>query len=293
MRIDVHTHLWPVEKTPDYLLSYFNQQTNTESITRLSADGLMQSMDESGIQKSIVSALCFSPAYSNDDLDCFNQYVKQQVGLYPNRLSGFCTINPMEKDAIKYLCKLIEVDGFKGLKLHCNMQQFYPDDSRLYPIYQKMQDYHLPILFHSGGIGLPPIRDHYGQPSRFDSVACDFPHLTIILGHAGRIWYDETAMMLRKHKHVLADISTNIGREKISASAPMALLLDKIKTWAGSTNALLFGSDYPFYSQKATVNILESIPAENKTVYTTAKDIEFILAVNAQRFCDEFKIFNC
>lgn len=291
MRIDVHTHLWPPEKTPVYLQDYLGNRAKPEAIKKLTAEGLITSMNQSGIDKAIVSALPFGPQYSNQQLCCFNNYIKQQVALFPHRLKGFCTINPLEQDALSYLEQLIGSEGFKGLKLHNNMQQFYPDDTKLYPIYQKMQEYQLPILFHCGGIGLPPTRDSYGQPIRFDAIACDFPDLPIILGHAGRTWYDETAMMLRKHKNIYADISTNIGRLKSHAGKPMADLLEKVKVWAGHTNTLFLGSDYPFYGQAETVEILNSLLKMGGSAATNPEDISGILELNAEAFCKKYNIF--
>lgn len=99
MRIDVHTHLWPPEKTPVYLQDYFGNRAKPEAIKKLTAEGLITSMNQSGIDKAIVSALPFGPQYSNQQLCCFNNYIKQQVALFPHRLKGFCTINPLEQDA--------------------------------------------------------------------------------------------------------------------------------------------------------------------------------------------------
>lgn len=72
---------------------------------------------------------------------------------------------------------------FRGLKLHPNIQCFYADDQRLYPLYQWLEEHHYPALFHTGGIGLNGIRDCYGAPERIDTIACDFPDLPIIMGH--------------------------------------------------------------------------------------------------------------
>jgi hypothetical protein len=64
-------------------------------------------------------------------------------------------------------------------------------------------------------------------------------------------------MLLRKHTHVYADISTNIGRFALYKSAPLEWMLYKVKVWAGGLEKVLFGSDYPFYFQKETLESLE------------------------------------
>ena len=70
----------------------------------------------------------------------------------------------------------------------------------------------MPVLFHTGGIGLSGIRDCFGNLDAIDHIACEFPKLPIIMGHAGRIDYRRTAELLRKHPNVYADISTNFSR---------------------------------------------------------------------------------
>lgn len=290
MIIDIHTHLWPPEQTPEYLQTYFKGRKRDGALDVLTAAGLIDSMNRTGINKSIVSALCFEPDTPAEVIGKMNDYVRRQCQEYTPQLIPFCTINPLAQDAVTTLRRLLEEDNFKGLKLHGNMQRFYPDDTRLYPIYEMMQAYGLPILFHSGGIGLPPVRDEYGYPLRFDAVACDFPALPIILGHAGRIWYNETAMMLRKHKNIYADISTNIGRMAEFAARPMADLLRTVKVWAGTTATLLFGSDYPFYDQKKTIDVVKNAPRHCAEKIVSDEDITAIMETNAQRFCEKTKI---
>lgn len=289
MMIDVHTHLWPLEQTPDYLKSYFTGRDKKSDGYELTCEGLLESMDEAGIDLSIVFALAFSPSTTNTELEKANQYVLEQCEKSNGRLVPFCTINPFEEKAGDYLKRYMEQDGFVGLKLHCNMQQFFPNDERLYPIYRVMEEYGKPVLFHSGGIGVNPNKDRFGQPVNFDDIACDFPELPIILGHAGRIWYNETAMLLRKHKNVFAEISTNIGRAEELKTMPLKDLFRIVKGWAGSTEHLMFGSDYPFYGQKETVDVLRRIQQENKS-YATPKEIEAIIKINAQVFCQRYGV---
>lgn len=290
MIIDVHTHLWPQEMTPKYLERYFTQRGAEKADLTLRAEGLLQSMEDSRVEVSIVSALCFGPAYAPEDVEKMNTYVKAQIDEEPRRLIGFCTVNPFAREAVSTLRRLIEEDGFKGLKLHGNMQEFYPDNPELYPVYETMADYGLPILFHSGGIGLPPVKDDFGRPGRFDAVACDFPELPMILGHGGRIWYSETAMLLRKHQNVYADISTNIGRLEREAARPLLELSAKVKVWAGETRALLFGSDYPFYGQQETIEAAGSIKLIQDEDIVEEKDIQDMISRNAWAFCEKTKI---
>ncbi len=293
MILDTHTHLWPVNETPSALLQYFEKRKIREKIAKImSADGLLAYMEKCDVEQSIVSAIALQSGLSNEDLQPFNMYVKQETDRSKGKLRGFFTVDPLGgQESIGLIKRCIEEMGFQGLKLHPCIQQFYPNDNRVYGIYEVMQRYGLPILFHSGGIGVVPFRDCFGQPRYLDDVACDFPDLSILMGHGGRIWYDETAMLLRKHRNVFADISTNFGRSEEHRSGPMEWLLYKIKVWAGTFERVLFGSDYPFYFQDETLDVLKGAGESLNNRYHhffTQDDMADITYNNPKMFCKRF-----
>ncbi|SCP98937.1 Predicted metal-dependent hydrolase, TIM-barrel fold [Anaerobium acetethylicum] len=288
MVIDIHTHLWPFEKSNEAMKQYL---TNRISEYEFTADGLLKSMENAGIDMSVISTLAFDSQMDNGQIDLFNRFIADTVKHSDGKLEGFCTINPFEKGAGKYLRKCIEEYEMKGLKLHCNIQEFYPNDPVLDSVYGIMQEYGLPILFHSGGIGVRPYKDVYGRPILHDETAIKFPELKIILGHAGRIWYDETAMLLRKHKNIYADISTNFGKTEETINYPIKKLLEITKGWAGNTEHLLFGSDFPFYGQTETMKNLKLMMKEHKEEIIVAnEDIENIYIYNTQLFWDSLNL---
>ncbi len=259
MRVDIHTHLWPPALTPPPFAHYLSAR-GVDLSAALTADGLLASMDEARIDVSVVVAMSLGADLATGELEPLNDFVRDAAAGSAGRLIPYCTVNPLEGPAAtRSLRRLIEDRGFQGLKLHSSIQEFDVSDRRVYPVYELMQVYGLPVIFHSGGIGLAPYRDAFGRPARFDDVACAFPELTIVLGHAGRNWYDEMAMLLRKHANVYADISTNFGRDERSRLAPMERLFTSVRGWAGTTDHLLLGSDYPLYGQRATVEGLERL----------------------------------
>jgi predicted TIM-barrel fold metal-dependent hydrolase len=289
--IDVHTHLWPASETSKELLSYFEKRKMADRLSHFfSSDGLLEIMEKNDIAKSIVSAIPLRSGMNNEDLSQFNEHVRKEIGKAGDRLIGFCTVDPLgSRKSVTILKKHIEEGGFCGLKLHPCIQEFYPNDERVYPLYESMQQYGLPVLFHTGGLGIPSFRDAFGQPSLLDDVACRYPELPILMGHAGRIWYDETAMLLRKHSSIYADISTNMGRSKEHASGPMEWLLTRVKVWAGSYDRILFGSDYPFYFQDETLDALKDTQkALNRHTkdFMTDSDIAAITDTNPKQFIE-------
>jgi len=294
MIIDFHTHLLPTDYLTDDLISYFKSRKIWDKKNSiLTYESLIKVMDENDISSSVVLSLALSPKIKNSEIIRINNYVSEQVHKNKDRLIGFFTLNPFfEDESIKIIESSIKDLGLLGLKIHPSFQEIYPNNKVLYPFYKKMQDYNLPVLFHSGSIGIIPYKDSFSNPSHIDEVACDFPQLTIIIAHSGKIWYEETAMLLRKHKNIYADISTNIGRSSFFSEHPMAWLLYKIKSYAGCIDRVLFGSDYPFYMQNETVDCLNkaaNLLNEKYDNFITHEDLEKILYKNALSLINKIK----
>ena len=140
--------------------------------------------------------------------------------------------------------KLVEEYGVKGFKFHPNLQEFFPDDRKAYPLYEVIAEARLPALFHTGhsgiGAGLPGgggIRLKYSNPMYVDDVAVDFPELQIVLAHPSFPWQDE-ALSIALHKpQVFIDLSGWSPKYFPPQLIQYARTLLK--------RQMLFGSDYP------------------------------------------------
>jgi predicted TIM-barrel fold metal-dependent hydrolase len=88
------------------------------------------------------------------------------------------------------------------IKLHPPHQEFsanaYRSDlPQLAELYQECNVRRVPIMFHTGTSIFPRARNVYADPMPIDDVAVDFPNIPIILAHAGRPLYGETAFFWR------------------------------------------------------------------------------------------------
>ena len=245
-------------------------------------------MDANNIELSVVSAIPFT-GQSGDDLEAMNDYTHQEVKKSSGRLIGLCVVDPRAGPAtVARTRKWIEEKGFKGVKLHPAFQQCPPNAPDLYPLYALLQDYRLPVLFHSGPIGIAPAKDKYASIESFDEVACDFPSLPMILGHGGRPQYAQAANLLRKHRNVAIDISANFARLAGFEASPLEELLFQVKTLAGSCQRVLFGSDYPIYYQEETAYALTKAVAGLNRRHRGFIGKEDLRRITHQNFADLF-----
>lgn len=198
-----------------------------------------QSLDTFGVLFSIDAETATGrPPLAND-------YIAALVQRWPETFAGFGTVDPWKGRAAIIETERLPDLGLKGLKFHPSMQQFYPNDRRFYPLWEKAQEVGLIVLFHSGttgvGAGRPGgggIKLGYARPIPYmDDVAADFPRLTVVLAHPAWPWQEEQLAMLVHKPNVYMDLS-GWSPKYFSPS---------LVTYANHMvpNKVLFGSDYP------------------------------------------------
>lgn len=144
-----------------------------------------------------------------------NEEIAEAAAANPDIMIAFASIDPHKgkRGAIEAR-DLIEKYGVKGFKFHPPLQNFDPGSSLAWPLYEVINHYRLPAIFHTGhsglGTGMPGgggIRLRYGQPMLVDEVAVAFPEMKIILAHPGWPWTDESLSMALHKPNVFIDLS--------------------------------------------------------------------------------------
>jgi predicted TIM-barrel fold metal-dependent hydrolase len=284
--IDIHVHLWDWQDTPGFISEYMISRGyfgGKEGESFFNTRALLSALDEGGVDVGVLLPLRSEP----HGWRVSNEYVKQIVAEAGDRLIGFAGVSPLAYDAADELRRAVETLGLRGLKLHPPMQMFDPGDPRCFPVYAMLQEYNLPILFHTGS-GPTQLSDRYSNPHLVDEVAVHFPRLKIILAHAGRFWYQETLTMMRRHPNIYIDISANVG--KATGYGLLLTLLTSVKEVVGDVGRVLFASDYPWYMPKRMFELLKQAQAASQTLpaplVITDEDIAGIADGNARKLLD-------
>ncbi|GAA4868086.1 amidohydrolase family protein [Luteimonas vadosa] len=91
----------------------------------LDADALVALLDKAGIARAVVLSIAYwfqSPTYANADADtrtrAENAWTAEQVARHPQRLVGFCSVNPLRDEALAIVDACARDARFRGLKLH-------------------------------------------------------------------------------------------------------------------------------------------------------------------------------
>jgi predicted TIM-barrel fold metal-dependent hydrolase len=173
-------------------------------------------------------------------------------------LIPFCNINPfLVADLAAELERYVTEMGFRGMKLYPTYQHFYPNDSRLYPLYAKAQELGIPVMLHTGSSIFRGARIKYGDPLYLDDVAVDFPDLTLLMVHSGRgFWYDRAYFLAKLHANVYMEIS----------GLPPQKLLDYFPELERVADKVIFGSDWPGMPYIGrNIELIRGLPLKDET----------------------------
>lgn len=175
-----------------------------------------------GITHTCLSAL--GPYYG----EATNKDIKRAFLKYPDEISGFgyIRLGVDEPDIIPELRN----EGFKGIKIHWPLSGY--SDKKHFKIYEKAQEYQMPILFHTGYSMQPNILKDIDasrmKPAHLDTIAKHFPSLKIIGAHLGQPWCREAVATAANNPNVYFDLSG--GTIKTMPKAFFSLLLSRVKT---------------------------------------------------------------
>lgn len=236
LRIDFHVHMGMYTEHKPWVtewLKLFHPVGYEEYISRYNDPGEFEEMlSADGVDYACVLAE-LNPITTGI---CSNEQVREFCR-GRKRLIPFCSINPnIHTDLGEELRKMVEVQGFRGVKLYPTYQHYYLNAPRMYPLYQAAQELNVPVLIHTGSSVFKGTRLKYGDPLHLDDVAVDFPKLNLVMAHSGRgFWYDRAFFLSKLHPNLYMEIS----------GLPPAKLMTYFPELARNTDKVIFGSDWP------------------------------------------------
>jgi predicted TIM-barrel fold metal-dependent hydrolase len=273
--IDFHTHVVPPaikEKRDKYLgrdacFSLLYAEPKARLIT---AEELITAMDEYEIDKSVILNLGWT---SHELCVKTNDYILESIDRFPNRLIGFCAIQPLAGDEAIIEMQRCARNGAKGIgEMRPDIQGFdFKDNSVMKPVIEAVIQHSLIFLIHASE---PVGHQYFGKgritPEVIYPLIVNFPDLKLVCAHWGgglpfyalmpevgealsNVYFDTAATPFLYKPQIFKQVADIIGSDKI-----------------------LFGSDYPLLSPKRIIDQLESVGISQQ-------DRVKILGGNAQR----------
>ena len=184
----------------------------------------------------------------------------------------FAAFHPDDDGALEYAADILSHPKVLGVKLHFLIQPFYPNDRRLYPLYDLVMERKKRLLLH---IGTGPIGSAFTGVAHFRNVLDDFPDLPAIIPHMGGYEFREFMDLLDGHPALYLDTSYSFWPDTPGFNLDNAFLEDHRRR-------ILYGSDFP--------NII--LPREGEIAGLLSRNLsqkfyDLVFYENGRRLIDE------
>jgi len=249
MIVDVHTHVW---ERPAHLAESFIRDAqitagNPDLEIAVDLDAHWAAM--APVDRAIV--LGFRARHVGVLVP--NEYVAAYVNRHPEKLIGFCSVDPHDADALDQFEFSVRELGLRGLKVAPIYQNVHPSDQRFVAMMKMAEVLGVPVLIHQGTTFCENVSLELANPVLLQPLALQFPRLRMVIAHLGHPWIAETLVLIRKHRHLYSDISALYYRPWQFYNA-LVMAMEY-----GVLDRLLFGTDYPFTTPASTMDALRRV----------------------------------
>jgi len=256
--IDFHTHVFPPQlrqNRKDYLGRdpLFARLYSDPKAKVATAEELIASMDEEGIDLSVILNIGWT---DHELCQQTNDYIMEAASRYPDRLVGFCAIQPRAGEAAIAEIERCARGGIRGIgELRPDIQGFdLEDEAIMSPVVETAKRHGFVLLTHSSE---PVGHEYMGKGSITPDILyrfiCRFPQLPIVCAHwgGGLPFYALMPEVKTALKNVFFDTAASpfLYRSEIFKHVAEIVGVDKI----------LFGSDYPLMPPSRIIKQLRSL----------------------------------
>ncbi len=229
--IDFHAHIYPNE-VAQKLIPKMEETYGVKRRHNATFASLLQSLQRAGTEKVVVLPIANKPEHIK-----LNRWYSE-LSQKSDKIIPFGSIHP-DNDP-KELESFPDL-GLKGIKLQPNAQLFYPNEERMFKLYQKAQELDLILVFHAGDEE-GGVKGEYSQPESFVKVLETFPHLRIILPHLGGFKTWDKLDLVLGYQNVLYDTSHLPG---VIDDQLFLELIQRI-----GIERVVYGTDFPWSDHK-------------------------------------------
>ncbi len=243
MIIDSHTHIYPDHVASKAVSTVIENGNGVVlNFTDGTYDGLVKSMDEAGIDYSIVLTVATNPGQAGSIL----QWIRE-VSRRSSRVIFFGSVHPLDSD-FRETIREMKNDGIQGIKFHPGYQNFPADSPEAFRVYEEVLKNDMVLHFHSGFDPSLPSCD-YTSVERFSNLLKAFPGSKIVLAHGGGMGQWQEVMDLLGGRGCYFDIAYVLEKMRENGTAR--------ELYRQNEDFFLFGTDSPWCDQKKYVQMIQ------------------------------------
>lgn len=203
------------------------------------AANLLAEMDDVGVDRAAVLPIVLGLPFGDSLSEQWRRAIRENG--WGDRLMPFASVRPGDAAALDEL-RTHAAAGARGVKLHPEVQRFFPDAPEAMEIYAECDRLGLVVVFHAGRSGIEPERLRpYALMRHYRPAVAEFPGVRFVFGHGGARDLEDALPIAREHRNVWLGLSS-LGLQQI----------DRARAVLGPER-LVFGSDWPFYHLATTL----------------------------------------
>lgn len=226
---DVHVHIFPEKIAMKAAESIGDFYDGIPMHGNGTVDAALAMLDAAGVTAFAAHSVAMTP----HNVERINEFILSAQKRVPNRIVPFAAIHPRVDDVQATVDDIVS-QGFKGIKIHPDMQRFAVDDPAVAPMMEAIAGSGLPLLIHSGDY-----RYDFDGPQRLLNLHRNFPKLKMICAHFGGWGEWDRAVELLPGNGLMIDCSSSLYQW------PAERAVEAVRRF-GVEN-VLFGSDYPMW----------------------------------------------
>ena len=232
---DAHTHLHP-PRLFAAIRRWFDEHTDWSLRGPSEPDEVVAALRAAAVDRFAFFSYAHRPEMSRD----LNRWIRDTATRYPDGIP-LGTVHAGDEDPGAVVDEACGTWGLAGLKVHVQVQRFYPDDPRMLPVYERLVALDRVLVIH---VGTAPHTNEFTGLARFERVLERFPRLRASICHMGAFETRLALQLLDRYPHLHLDTTMAMS------TAPLAYTgIDPAVVRDGDlvryADRILFGSDFP------------------------------------------------
>ena len=261
MVIDFHTHAFN-DKIAEKAIAKLEVVSNQKAYSNGKIDAIDEIAKSGVIDKAVLLPVATKPTQQT----IINDWAKEMGDKYEN-IIPFGSVHPFSEDVFEELQRIKEM-GLYGVKLHPDYQEFFIDDEKVFPVYEKCAELSLPVIFHAGWDPLSPDLVH-APPKASRKAHEAVPQMTMILAHMGGMkHWEEVLEYIAGLENIYLDTAYTVNFMPTDIFREIVL--------KHGADKILFGSDFPWHKSSMEKEFIESLDFSDE-------DKKKILGENAKK----------
>ena len=228
--VDFHVHLFP-DRLFDAIWRQFVADYGWNVLHQLYWRESLAYLRRRGVGTAVYSNYAHRPGIARGLNDWNLNVLAETPSLY-----CFAAFHPEDGDGLAMAATLLDHPRILGFKLQLLVQRFFPDDERLFPLYELVMEKGKRLLFH---VGTGPVGNEFVGVVPFRRLLARYPGLPAIIAHMGALEYGAFGELLADHPRLYMDTAFSFLPRLGSMFDLGGDFLERYR------ERILYGSDFP------------------------------------------------